>query len=81
MRDRVDAVRAWMHRREEGDKPTPLPELVQTVPHVAFEVDDLAETIAGEVLIESDSPSERIWVAFIVHDGAPVEFLQLDGLD
>jgi hypothetical protein len=65
----------WM-RFEPG---CPLPELVQTVPHVAFEVDDLAEAIAGEeILIEPNSPSEGVWVAFIVHDGAPVEFLQID---
>ena len=65
----------WM-RFEPG---CPLPELVQTVPHIAFEVDDLAEAIAGEeILIEPNSPSEGVLVAFIVHDGAPVEFLQID---
>ncbi|MFL7793713.1 MAG: hypothetical protein AB8I69_16340 [Anaerolineae bacterium] len=65
----------WM-RFEPG---CPLPELVQTVPHIAFEVDDLAEAIAGEeILIETNSPSEGVLVAFIVHDGAPVEFLQID---
>jgi hypothetical protein len=65
----------WM-RFEPG---CPLPELVQTVPHIAFEVDDLAEAIAGEeIFIEPNSPSEGVWVAFIVHDGAPVEFLQID---
>jgi hypothetical protein len=65
----------WM-RFEPG---CPLPELVQTVPHIAFEVDDLAEAIAGEkVLIEPNSPSEGVLVAFIVHDGAPIEFLQID---
>lgn len=57
----------------------PLPELVQTVPHVAFEVDDLDEALAGEeILIEPNSPSEGVLVAFIVHDGAPIEFLQID---
>ena len=66
----------WM-RFEPG---CPLPELVQAVPHIAFEVDDLAEAIAGEeILIEPNSPSEGVLVAFIVHDGAPVEFLQIDG--
>jgi hypothetical protein len=65
----------WM-RFESG---CPLPELVQAVPHIAFEVDDLAEAIAGEeILIEPNSPSEGVLVAFIVHDGAPVEFLQID---
>ena len=66
----------WM--RFEPD--CPLPQLVKTVPHVAFEVDDLAEAIAGkEVLIEPNSPSEGVVVAFIVDNGAPVELLQLGG--
>ncbi len=66
----------WM--RFEPD--CPLPQLVRTVPHVAFEVDDLASAIAGkEVLIEPNSPSEGVLVAFIVDNGAPVELLQLGG--
>jgi hypothetical protein len=65
----------WM--RFEPD--CPLPELVQMVPHVAFKVDDLDEALAGQdVLIEPNSPSRGVRVAFIVHDGAPIEFLQLD---
>lgn len=64
-------------RFEEG---APVPELVKTVPHVAFVVDDLDEAIAGrEVLIPPNSPSEGITVAFIVDNGAPVELLQFDG--
>jgi hypothetical protein len=63
----------WM--RFEPD--SPLPELVKTVPHVAFEVDDLEAELAGkEVLIEPNSPSEGVRVAFIVEDGAPIEFIQ-----
>ena len=64
----------WM--RFEPD--CPLPELVKTVPHVAFEVDDIKEAIKGkEILIEPNSPSEGISVAFIVDNGAPIEFLEL----
>ncbi len=63
----------WM--RFEPD--SPLPELVKTVPHVAFKVDDLAaELIGKEILIEPNSPSVGILVAFIVDNGAPVEFLE-----
>lgn len=63
----------WM--RFEVD--CPLPELVRTVPHVAFEVDDLQQALAGqEILIQPNSPSEGVIVAFVVCDGAPVEFLQ-----
>jgi hypothetical protein len=57
-----------------------LPDLVKSVPHVAFEVDDLeAELVGREVLIEPNSPSEGVIVAFIVEEGAPVEFLQFTG--
>lgn len=60
------------------DEDSPLPELVRRVPHVAFEVEDLNESLRGrEILIPPNSPSEGIRVAFIVHDGAPVEFLEI----
>ncbi len=63
----------WM--RFEPD--SPLPELIKTVPHVAFKVNDLEAELKGkDVLIEPTSPSEGVRVAFIVHDGAPVEFLE-----
>ncbi len=55
----------------------PLPVLVQTVPHVAFEVDDLAEAMKGkQVIIEPNSPSPGLMVAFIEDNGAPVELMQ-----
>jgi hypothetical protein len=61
------------------DADCPLPELVKTVPHVAFEVDDLEAAIAGkEILIAPNSPSEGVTVAFVVENGAPVEFIHLD---
>lgn len=63
----------WM--RFEPD--CPLPALVQTIPHVAFRVDDLDDALQGrEVLIAPNSPSPGIRVAFIVENGAPVELLQ-----
>ena len=63
----------WM--RFESD--CPLPELVKTLPHVAFEVDDLAQALKGhEILIEPNSPSDGVVVAFVVCNGAPVEFLE-----
>ena len=65
----------WM-RFEPG---SPLPELVKTIPHIAFEVADLAAEIKGkEILIEPNSPSAGVTVAFIVDNGAPIEFLQFD---
>jgi hypothetical protein len=61
------------------DAGSPLPELVKTVPHVAFRVDDLDAAIAGhEVLIAPNRPSPGLRVAFIVENGAPIEFLEYD---
>jgi len=57
----------------------PYPELVKTVAHVAFEVDDLHAALRGyKVIIEPNSPSRGVIVAFIEVNGAPVELLQID---
>lgn len=64
----------WM--RYEDD--CTLPEIVKTVPHIAFEVDDIYEAIKGrKVLIEPNSPSEGNIVAFIEENGIPIEFIQV----
>ena len=68
----------WM--RFEAD--CTLPELVKTVPHVAFEVEDLSKAMEGlEVIIEPNSPSGGVMVAFVLCDGAPVEFLEYAKVD
>jgi len=55
----------------------PYPELVKTVPHVAFIVENLQEEIAGKkVIIEPNSPSDGLVVAFIEVNGAPVELME-----
>ena len=65
----------WM--RFEAD--APYPDLVKTVPHVAFEVDDLEHELEGrKVIIAPNSPSPGVIVAFIEDNGAPVELLQID---
>ncbi len=64
----------WM--RFESD--SLVPALVQRVPHVAFEVDDLESELEGrEVLIAPNSPSPGVLVAFVVDDGAPVELIEI----
>jgi len=61
------------------DEDSPVPPLVKQVPHVAFEVDDLEAVLKGrEILIEPNSPSSGVLVAFVVDDGAPVELMQID---
>ena len=63
----------WM-RFEPG---CPLPALVQRIPHVAFQVDDLEAALAErEVLIAPNSPAPGVRVAFIVENGAPIEFVE-----
>ena len=55
----------------------PYPELVKTVPHIAFEVDDLNAEIKGKkVIIKPNSPSKGLTVAFIEVNGAPVELME-----
>lgn len=57
----------------------PYPELVKSVPHIAFEVTDIAEAIKGKnVIIQPNSPSPGIHVAFIEDNGVPIEFIQID---
>ena len=67
----------WM--RYEAD--CPLPELVKSVPHVAFQVADVYQAIQGKhVIIEPNSPSAGVVVAFIEENGAPIELIQDDSL-
>ncbi|RPJ00588.1 MAG: hypothetical protein EHM31_07780, partial [Candidatus Aminicenantes bacterium] len=63
----------WM-RFEPGCR---VSELVRTVPHVAFEVDDLEAALSRlGVTSEITSPSEGVRVAMIVDNGAPVELIE-----
>jgi hypothetical protein len=55
----------------------PYPDIVKNIPHVAFEVYDLAAELVGKkVLIEPNSPSEGLIVAFVEVNGAPIELMQ-----
>jgi hypothetical protein len=64
----------WM-RFEPGCQ---IPEIVRTIPHVAFEVGNIEEAIEGKkVIIPPNSPSEGVRVAFIEENGAPIEFIQI----
>ena len=63
----------WM--RFEPD--CPISDIVRTVPHIAFEVDDLEAELEGkEVLSGPSFPAEGIKVAVILDDGAPVELIE-----
>ncbi len=63
----------WMRYEED----CPLPEKIKTVPHIAFEVENVYEAIKGKkVLINPNSPSEGVVVAFIEENGVPIEFIE-----
>lgn len=63
----------WLRFEEDS----PMPEQLKTIAHVAFMVDDLDKALAGqEILIEPFEPMEGLKVAFVLEDGAPVEFMQ-----
>ena len=58
------------------DPDCPLPEIIKTVPHVAFEVDDLEAALQDrEVISPPGSPSDGVRAAMILHNGAPVELI------
>jgi hypothetical protein len=59
------------------DPDAPYPEAVKTIPHVAFEVDDLEAALIGqEVLIPPNSPCAGVIVAMILDHGAPIELME-----
>lgn len=62
----------WM--RFESD--CPLHPIIKTVPHLAFEVDDLDAALEGqEVIYPPGSPSNGVRAAMILVDGAPIELI------
>ncbi len=67
----------WM--RFEPD--SPVDELIQTLPHLAFRVSDLDYELANRkfnVITEPNSPDKGIRVAMIEHNGAPVKLIEFD---
>jgi hypothetical protein len=59
------------------DPDCPISELVRTVPHIAFEVDDLDAAIAGQTLLgEISSPSDGVRVAMFIDNGGPIELIE-----
>ena len=59
------------------DPDSRISKLIRTVPHIAFEVEDLESAIAGQRLIgEVSSPSDGVRVAMIIDDGVPIELLE-----
>jgi len=65
----------WM--RFDNDSPISL--LIQTIPHIAFEVDDINREITYrnlKVISEPSYPADGIKVAMIEHNYAPIELIE-----
>ena len=63
--------------RFEADSPVTGP--VRNLPHVAYRVDDIHEAIKGEdVILEPFQPSPNFTVAFMLKDGAVIEYMQFE---
>lgn len=61
------------------EKDSPINELIQTIPHIAFEVADLDFELANrdlKVITEPNPPSDGVRVAMIEHNGAPIELIE-----
>ena len=63
------------------EKDCPIHELIQEIPHIAFEVEDLEYELANRdlnLLAEPTSPSPGIRVAMVEHNGAPIELIEYE---
>ena len=63
------------------EKDSPLSKIVQTVPHLAFEVEDLDYELAKRnlnVITEPNSPADGIKVAMVDHNGALIELIEFE---
>jgi hypothetical protein len=67
----------WM--RYEPDSPIDI--LIQKVPHLAFEVNDLDWELGNrgfKILTRPNNPAQGIRVAMIEHNGAPIELIEFE---
>jgi len=67
----------WMRFEEDS----PVDKLIQTIPHIAFVVDDLDFELKSHnfnIIAEPNPPSEGVRVAMIEHDGAPIELIEFE---
>jgi hypothetical protein len=61
------------------EKDSPISKIIQDVPHIAFEVENIDEEIKKhnlKVLTPPNTPSDNIRVAMIEHNDAPIELIE-----
>ncbi len=63
------------------EKDSPIDKLIQTVPHIAFEVDDLDFELENrdlKIISAPNPPAEGVRVAMIEYNGAPIDLIEFD---
>lgn len=61
------------------EKDSPVSKIIQNIPHIAFEVEDIDEELKKhnfKILTPPNVPSPGCRVAMIEHNGAPVELIE-----
>ncbi|MGD2033679.1 MAG: hypothetical protein PVF73_01385 [Bacteroidales bacterium] len=61
------------------DDDCPFPDLIKTVPHIAFEVNDIDQALNEhdfEIISEPGIPSDGVRTVMIRHNGVPVELIE-----
>lgn len=61
------------------EKDSPIHPLIQKIPHLAFEVDNMDKELINDnfkVITPPTSPSKGVRVAMIEHNGAPIELIE-----
>jgi len=61
------------------EKDSPIDTLIRTVPHLAFEVNDLDLELRNHdlrIITEPNQPSNGVRVAMVEHNGAPIELIE-----
>ncbi|MFI3317276.1 MAG: hypothetical protein SNF93_06880 [Rikenellaceae bacterium] len=57
-----------------------LPEIIQKIPHIAYQVDSIAQELEGaKVLVEPIVCSESLTIAFIEEEGIALELMEIKG--
>jgi len=63
------------------DHDSPISDIIKSLPHIAFEVDDLDLELSRRnfnILTDPNSPGEGTRVAMIIHNGAPIELIEFN---
>lgn len=61
------------------DDDCPISDLIKSVPHIAFEVDNIDKGLQEhdfEIITKPGVPSEGVRAAMIKHNGAPIELIE-----